>query len=458
MESVKYRGHWWLPDKPQEVTAGDLFFSPDEGARLEILHGAQTFHGLAVHKMIHGITEESQSATLIECRGAQERITSMGGHKATFLVDKILLGASFKSDESILFDSLSIHYLQFDDWLGISPFSAKADRNEDKSLREYAVTYTPPPRLDFRLQDFALSFRYDFNTKLDRCKSVINHQMYITLNPNQPVVLEKYLFEYFYQIQNFLTLAMGMPISVTKLFGKPNMEAVIEKSEIQKIEILYSRRRTTFSKQPYDRLFAVLRYSDISDCFSECLRAWFQKSEVLSPIYNLYFSTLYNPTMYLEQQFLSLCQALETYHSRVFGGQYIVDNDYDIIKTALLNAIPQNTDPDLRTSLTSRLKYGNQFSLRKRLHLLLANFPEVKGNIIRNDDLFVNDVVDTRNYYTHYSKELEAKAKTRHELFKLVEILRFVLEVLFLREIGIADDKISAIFLNRQRYARLIDE
>jgi len=72
--------------------------------------------------------------------------------------------------------------------------------------------------------------------------------------------------------------------------------------------------------------------------------------------------------------------------------------------------IPDNINADFKKSLQARLRYGNEFSLRTRLREVIRRIKNILDFEFvtsgKKRDEFINKVVDTRNYWTHYSQEL----------------------------------------------------
>ncbi len=60
-------------------------------------------------------------------------------------------------------------------------------------------------------------------------------------------------------------------------------------------------------------------------------------------------------------------QALESFHRRVYGGQIVSAEEYEVVRGVLRNAIPPGTAPDLVEKLKGLLEYRNELSLKKRL-------------------------------------------------------------------------------------------
>jgi len=73
--------------------------------------------------------------------------------------------------------------------------------------------------------------------------------------------------------------------------------------------------------------------------------------DLLKPVYNLYFGTLYNPRLYLKHQFLSLIQAPEAFHQPSYEVKYLPDKNYKKIYDPLIATIPDKVKSDLKDRL-----------------------------------------------------------------------------------------------------------
>lgn len=202
----------------------------------------------------------------------------------------------------------------------------------------------------------------------------------------------------------------------------------------------------------------LFTFEHISDRFEFFIKNWFEKIKTysLEPVCNLYFGTLYNPHIYLEHEFLSLIQGIESFHQRVFGGKYLSYEDYEPIYDKLINAIPEGVSNDLRERLKGYLKYGNEFSLRKRLKEIIDNYEKVINEFIKDKKAFIDKVVNTRNYYTHYDKNLEERAARGTELFDITQKLKLLLEICLLTVVGFSLEEIKDLLSKNTRYRHLI--
>jgi hypothetical protein len=162
--------------------------------------------------------------------------------------------------------------------------------------------------------------------------------------------------------------------------------------------------------------------------------------------------------MYIEHQFISTTQAAESYHRLRYRGRYLDDSLFKTVLDQLYQAIPPVPVPAFVSALKTRLKYLNEWALRRRLKDLIGRQGEIAPAVLPGPRGFVDSVVDTRNYLTHLDPELLPKARTSAiELFEFTQRLRVVLESALLAEIGFDSDRIRAL-IRRSRAYRYLTE
>jgi hypothetical protein len=145
-------------------------------------------------------------------------------------------------------------------------------------------------------------------------------------------------------------------------------------------------------------------------------------------------------------------QALEGLHRALFAGTYMDDNDYESVKKTLGDAIPAGLSPDHKDTLRSRIRYGNQISLRKRLDELVKGLPEEIGTIILGGEGSVpRNWIDTRNYYTHWDEELRGSVLDTQGMYNANVRLRHLLRVLHLNLMGIPPEAVVKSLRNGSR-------
>jgi len=146
------------------------------------------------------------------------------------------------------------------------------------------------------------------------------------------------------------------------------------------------------SKHSMEHLFSL---DDLCQDNFAGLRNWYNNYHLLKPIIDLYELVFYNVGLTPEIRFLTLMQALETYHAR------FIDR--------------------------------GDMSLRKRLFSLFNDNFLVMGYSLEG---FIGKLVNTRNYYTHYSPAKERLAFRDEELLFANGILHWVVAYHLLCNIG----------------------
>jgi hypothetical protein len=332
--------------------------------------------------------------------------------------------------------------------LCISGFSI-SDGSQDND--EIVIKYKPPEPIKFSVGDYKISIviknTYPTHTIVQK-EASIKQTAYITIEPPE----EKSFGEYWnimHDIKNFLSLGVGEPVYLLTIEGitEKNKQVIKDRSFYKPVEVFYR-----FSDIPRIREMSpsqmLFTFKYVQDRFGVFLGNWLEKAHLLKPTYVLYFGTLYNPHLYLDSQFLSLTQAIESYHQRVYGKKYVSKETYEIMYDVLVNAIPEKTESRLKDRLREYLKYGNEFSLRTRIKEILNSYEELIGLFIKDEEKFVNDVVETRNYLTHYDKDKKPPSPVENyeELFQLIKNLRTIVEICLLKESGFSLEEIKALF------------
>lgn len=157
-------------------------------------------------------------------------------------------------------------------------------------------------------------------------------------------------------------------------------------------------------------------------------------------------------------EFLAITQSLERYHRSKYSGLYMPADEYQEAVAQMVASIPGVISPDHRTSLKSRLKYGNEISLRSRFGQVLGDLPkEVSDYLIGDPKQFANKVIDTRNYLTHYSDELKSASLTGVELHYATRVIKWVLGFSILSDLGIETGRPLDRFKSIYRHRHVVD-
>jgi hypothetical protein len=207
-----------------------------------------------------------------------------------------------------------------------------------------------------------------------------------------------------------------------------------------------TRTRIVYQSLPYVERVAdpsqhkmLFMYSDVSDSLQEKLTSWLSAYKVFQPALALYFSARAGEHKYLDSRFLSLAQAIETYHRRTSNEQLMDGREFGKLVATQIDACPTPQ----REWLEGRLAYGNELNLRKRLKQILDPFKESFGDRTARKR-FVDSILTTRNYLMHYDVKLKDKAARGEDLYRLCLRMEVLLQLHFLFELGFAVEEVAA--------------
>jgi hypothetical protein len=179
---------------------------------------------------------------------------------------------------------------------------------------------------------------------------------------------------------------------------------------------------------------------------------WFLMYVKLEPIIDLFCLSIYYPQMPVELHFINIMSALESYHER-FVCSNIKDYNNHVfeILSGCAKPVYDENFAILTKDLSPKSKKINLF--HRIADLLLANF---EINFIFpvkfvSRQSFINTLVNTRNYYTHYDYRKRDRIFSAEEMAYLVPFLRTLLIYHLTKMLEIDPDKVRNFSQNRLR-------
>lgn len=459
IESLEREGKWWLPEDQDTKLTGTLKFDPINGTRLELNGYFEKVGSLpsADSYMILGRLSD-KDVTVFDCKQYEVHSSANGLTKSIFRADILFMGHHFDTVEDINFSNLTIEYKFLQEWIEKSGFDVNRKINSNNPC---FIQYKFPERIILDLDNFKIEIYHGINiSETGNFEMNLKQKAFIEIILNKPTPFFELRDDVCYHIQNFLSLGISEAISPLSITGDIEFKNEIYEDETyyKPVDIYYTVKNRILQEDNFysgDMLFTL---TDIADNFEESLKNWFNNREDLKSVYDLYFGTLNNSYMYPEHSFLSLIQALDSYHQRKYPGKYMSQNKYRKVRRLLIENIPDYLTESHRKSLEDRISTGYYFSLQARLEELFDDFESLFSLFIKDKDEFIEDVKVTRNYYTHYSKRLEKRAKKGEELLILTEKLKIIIEICFLKELNLPLSKIEELITRPLKYEHLLSE
>ena len=475
IENTEHEGFWWLPGSESERLFGTLRLNR---GRPELKVAGHFGHkvlseseseiaysfDLADHPKILGVTTDGKAVTLEDCSSHGLVLPVPGTATAVYQASFALFGAHFEEDEIAGFDALGLRLSDLDEWARVSGFSRPVVNVGDgpsgaSPPLTIHIEYNRPPAIDVPL-DNGESLQLDFHVSGPTLNVVatsmsVSQRAELRYRFASRVSLQD-VSEKVIQLRNFLSLAVGRPVSVMSVTGFRDDFREPQHDFAVPIKIFWAIPHNpdppTRSLHPRSTLFTL---PEAVPHVSDVMKRWFARQQVFKPVLSLYFAMTYHPDMFLDIRFLAFTQALETYDFRRRDPYELSPEKHERRLEQILNTVPEQWRSWLETKLLS----SNYRTLGKRVRDVLAECPTVSAKIVgensRKRSRFIKRLTDSRNYYTHYSTDLEAAAATGIELYLLMLQVRTILEMSLLRELGFSEDAIDAVLDRAERYARI---
>jgi hypothetical protein len=433
-DRLEYAGLWWEPERESGVLLGTLTI----GQGRPVLEVQEDFGQTLVSETEGGRNyllekkprivggDDASLITLEEVQGIGRGAQGMGPRTARYDAQVALEGKRFAKGENVAFDEISIRASDLNAWTQVSGFKTILETESvDEKDRVVAteVRYEAPEDIRIPLaqgEEILLSFicmGKGLGGGSDRVE--LRQESSLRWRFARPLGVYE-VFERVGQIRNFLSLAVGRPVSITSVTGFQDSYTHHGTDLPRPIELHWSIPHNPEPPEdfghPAHMLFTL---GDADPDPSALLQRWIERQGRLEPVFNLYFGALYDPDPYLEVKFLAFAQALETYDIRRRG-------------------------------------QAKRVSLAARTHDVLAQYEGVSRRIVGDDiKAFVVDFRNARNYYTHYDPGLEKKAARGGSLLLLTTQLQTILEMSLLGELGFSGQAIEVILDRSLRFAQI---
>jgi hypothetical protein len=423
--------NWWLPGSSANRLPGILEFSQESGATLK-LQGVFDHPSFGLDNVLQGtlpifetIFGEQPNGDCITLRRVFCRKLSGKNNTSDFFCQLILGGRHV--DSGVPSQPVSA-FLEFDNLESWSCFRLTSSINGDSYCFPMGpVDLWSVPETRFHPK---ITLAATVSHELAQARAVFERRAWITFE-REGLTIEEIL-ELANQTAQLLTILMGRPTSLRR--------CVYVVGEGAGTNLFFQRARITSQGEihGHDMSFNLMALGDrVGSLFSN----WFESIAELRPVYSVFFSTLFNEASYVDVTFQSFVQALEGFHRKTREGNYLSKDEFEGVRDTLVRAIPATVDRSLRDKLEASIRYGNEYSLRRRLEELLDYVGRSTVEMIKINSSFVSDVVKTRNYYAHLDESLRTRfVGNGPDMYRLNQQLQALFTILVAIRLGIPEE------------------
>lgn len=444
-EPVDFVGEWFLPngEKPRRI-AGMLSWS-SQRATLQLHDSFTTLRGAVYgdethsYPVVHGTTTSSQCASLLQALsvGSSLNFGSTGMRQSERLISSwVVIGAHVVPQT--LYSEIRVRIPGLQMWIGMSgvqqTFIHKTEESSTAVI--YHIEGLPEETTVIPCLPATLGWGIDRNFSGDLITEIsVKSSACLRIQTKEPQELD-WFFQQLGKATTLLSFLAGTPMSPDHISAK-----VVEPDV--DVEILVALREANYCTHKHVYDFYMLR-NDMESDLGAVFARWFELYDSIAMASQLALSVLNSKDLWLHVEFLSLMQALEGFHRATIPGLYTSEVEYEPIRQVLSNAIPQHVASDHKEALKSRIKYGNEISLRKRLNALVEPLPSpLRKHILGGDGTVPRSWVETRNYYTHWDEASRSLVLDGAEMHRAGVRLRHLLRVLYLDLVGIPHSAIA---------------
>lgn len=444
-------GYFWLPGGTEKLS-GRLCISEAGKCDLELLG---LFGGLASGfntdsrslSTIHGVIEGG-AVTLYDCHRRNWNIGFGTVSRSKLHVGMAFRGAHLPPEAEVRFSKLEATISGLDEWLQITGITTGFELDEAHKVRSAFVRYVPPPRIELSLPSLHVGFEFAWTAPGGgmTTEAKITHQARLTVVPDTHMAFED-LRQQVARVVNFLSFAADqtLPIDAINAFSPAAVIDVSAGTKLLSLAVFFESA-TPSSTVKLDRHDMLFSYPDVVDQLERMLTEWLDRHEALAPAFNLYFAVRSGRHTYLESAFLSIAQGLETLHDQTSGETLESSEAFADRVERILVGCPQ----EFREWLAGELVYANKPSLRTRLRRMLKPFASHFGNAEARKE-FVDRVVDTRNYLTHYDSALAERAAHGVAIYHLTAKLEALFQLHLLTMVGISQERVERLLASNQK-------
>jgi hypothetical protein len=455
-KSFQTQGVWFLPQTPHATTAGTLSWSED-GALLAVfesfrpLRGAVNADHYNQYDVVHGTTVGSDRVTVLNAVSTSQMINiGREGMKQPEATRSSWLVVGDHVTQETVYEEVRVRIPGLQIWISISGIEQIiVDRTPE---RPASIHYRVPAMSEEVVHIDSVDAHFGWGLNRDFAGDVVSEisvvtSGWLTIKPASPQIFEWYVTQAA-KVISLLSFVAGTAM------GYDAIEAKIADAHIDVHVLLATRGTTCVFTRASD--FFMLR-SAMGVELEVVLRSWFSIYERIAAPIELALSVLSTKALWPNVEFLLLMQALEGFHRATAPGVYMPNEDYKKVRKTLNAAIPPIVSSSHKAALKSRIEYGNEISLRKRLAELSSRLATpIRTLLFASRGEPPQSWIDTRNYYTHWDQTARDGCLNALEMHRAATRMRLWLRCAYLMTMGIPHEAIARALVHTSREAQYL--
>jgi hypothetical protein len=430
-------GAFWSPNDPANTFTGRLARTKDGirftsspvlkevGRRFASVGEQETFN------FLHGFTTEGACTVYYLQSPLPLGLTDLqSGQSLTFREYRVGLcafGLHLPDFDTPFIGSVTFSYTGLHEWITLHPRISRTDR-------EIVLTHGTdlPPIFDLSSRAIESRIKLEIIPHLEHRAGGeydSRHESQLLVEPAEPRSLDWYL-RVGYRFEHVFSLLLGTSVVLKSV--------AINHEE----KTGWLVRKTSHKAEKPDP--AVWVRCDRLQLIQAVL-SWLDAPAEFRSLESLIYGTIRQSSLFVETEFLSLAQAIESFH-RLTDRSTVADSDFfrrvlDELQPAIARFCENN---ELANRLNDSIQHANEPSFKVRIQRLLARLPQDnRKNLVGDEIEFEKTLRHTRNHFTHPGIEKKSKVLTSpKDIFLLNQKLHALLRLLILMHIGLPADQV----------------
>jgi hypothetical protein len=423
-------GRWFLPDSDAKVR-GTLTFSPSDGIRLRV-EGTFGDSLSARRSVIFGTTLSGEDVTLADCFVCETSHGSARCQTDRYYVQSVFVGSHLADPAMTPFAAYRVRFWNLEQVVGHNGLSMTWDKGQP------VATGVQPPKAVAHCDTFRVETDYEVRSTSEWMTKTIDQQTYLNFFCQPALAFSDFARGPLQSMQTLIELAVDGPVPLVKLLAFPTEQIHPRKTDTgqievpDEIEILFQQRCPLPPREPVSGLPFTI--ASLAEQWEPCFRRWHEANTRFRLTFDHHFSLHRTVGMANEHRFISVVQALESYHQHAFPHRVRQPKcEFRERKRRMSKTF----DPSDRRWFVKAVEYANEITLRDRLSDLWRLMPEGARQRLGAEDDFCARVKDTRNWLTHGRRVKGAAVSSGVEMTDLRMQCDLVLRLLFIRELGV---------------------
>jgi len=444
MKAIDSAGQWWLPGAPDEIVVGLLKYSDEEGFRLSIPFGhlggmgemARCLKDLSPIPLAHGLLRDGKYVTLagvmltgmtMNMPGAASEVyrSSLG-----FIGDSVLEGLP-------LVDRASITYSHLRDWVVDHPIQVTHRLREVPGKGADYSYESPGPVRIAEGDGWQLSLAHTAALPFPSASGfTLTHDCCLTLALNQPHTYHALAVSYLTPLSDFLSFCLDRSVGAAALdIGLAGERARRFDVGVRQIADLETGEIVT----PPFMLIGRPQFGARLGC---ALDTWLRFGGDERRATSILASLLGDRRLPLDLKFLASAQALEALTRIEARESELDDDEFNRRRRIVHESI---SDAKVQKWADRKLEYSNARAANELLSDLLNHIGDYAARLVEDQDRFIGDIRENRNFYTHRDDRRAQRVLEGEELYTLTEGVLLLLKAAVLRRLDFTPEETAQI-------------